>query len=155
MELMLDTNIINALLDGQIELEALSKHNAFITAVQIAELKDTKRTERRDALLGMVKRVNPAVKQAAAVWGDAKWGQALWASDDSQIPAIQSRIQELDAAAKKIPRNEFNQSRDARIVDAAIRNKLILVTRDSTLATAAQEFGCAVMTPGELTNSTH
>jgi rRNA-processing protein FCF1 len=155
MKLMLDTNILNAIADGKLNSDALQIHELYITDVQLTELKKTQCEERITTLLKCVQILNPTQQPSRGVWDDSSWDRSEFSESDGLYKKLESRIKELDAQKKKKSRETYNQSRDARIADAAIRHKMILVTNDETLRIAAIEFGCQGLTLTELSQKTN
>jgi predicted nucleic acid-binding protein len=140
---MLDTNVFNKLLDGEISSAALTGP-LLITGVQRAELKATSNTDRRTALLKIAEDVNPAVMPAASFCWDiagAGWDEAHWNDGSGQFEDMLDRLKVLDWKAGKKVRDPRNQMRDIVIAGTAIKLGAILVTNDRNLQTVVSEFG--------------
>lgn len=142
---MLDTNVFNHVLDEQITLDKFMGKVLFATHVQHDELERTLDPDRRKALLSIFHQIEAEViPTETAIWGDSKWGRAKWSNGDGLYEKLLARIKELDGNSRR-NKSSINQSRDARIAETAIRQRLILVTNDNNLKTAATENHCQVI----------
>jgi predicted nucleic acid-binding protein len=143
---MLDTHVFNRIADGEIPLATLKERRVVATHVQRTELERTSDPARRQYLLSVFRCLAPEnMPTKTAPWDDTPWDESEWSSSDDLYDRSLVRIQQLDQAAKKKPRDPDNQTRDARIAEAAIRENLILVTNDPQLSQAAREHGCRVI----------
>ena len=143
---MLDTNVFNALLDGEIALDAMAGRRLLVTGIQAGECRLTSDPVRRAALLKMIEVVDPEVCLAASFAFDidgAGLGQANWNDGTGTFERMHTRLKELD---KKPRRQELNQIRDVLIAETAIKLGATLVTNDGKLAEMVAEFGGQVMT---------
>lgn len=139
---MLDTNIFNRVLDGDIPVEDFQDLHVFATHVQLDELNATKDTARAAALLNVFKRIEPeVVVTSSAAWDVSKWDQASWSAEDSLSQKILGRLRELDAETGKTHRDPNNAVRDALIAETVIRNRVILISEDRNLRRVVEEFG--------------
>lgn len=146
---MLDTQIFDRVADGDIPVEVLRGRRLFVTHVQIGELQAIPDDARRTAILAVFHDLGAdTVPTSSAIWGDSYWGQAEW-SDGSAYESILTRLQELDAKAGKRPKG-FNQSRDARIAETALKRGFTLVTDDKNLAAVMRESGGRAISSKEL-----
>jgi len=140
---MLDTNVFNKLLDGELSTAALTGQ-LLITGVQKAELKATSNVERRTALLSIVEEVNPSLQPAASFSWDiegAGWNEAYWNDGTGKFESMLERLKELDLKSGKKMKDPRNQMRDVLIAETAIKLDAILVTNDRNLQTVISEFG--------------
>jgi len=124
---MFDTNIFNAILDEQIPIERLPrKFSYFVTHIQKDELEKTPEQERRVKLCEVFENIDQDnISTAPGVWGVSKWGNSSW-SDGNFYKKI---LNDLNQIEKK-----KNNVQDALIGETAIKNGLILITNDKTLA---------------------
>jgi hypothetical protein len=137
---MLDTNVFNAVADGSLRRHSFARRRIFASHVQERELAQTGDTQRRGQLLSEFNWIRPDSVSVTAVWDDSPWDGASWAAEDGMFEQISNRLVELDRRAGKRNRG-FNQSRDVRIAEAAIRNGLTLVTNDRNLKAVVQDLG--------------
>jgi predicted nucleic acid-binding protein len=137
---MLDTNVFNAVAAGSLPRHSLAGRRIFASHVQERELAQTGDAQRRGQLLSEFTRIRPNSVSVTAVWDDSPWDSASWAAEDGMFEQISCRLVKLDRRAGK--RNKgFNQSRDVRIAEAAIRDGLTLVTNDRNLKAVVQDLG--------------
>jgi hypothetical protein len=136
--LMLDTNVFNRVVDGDVPLSAFNGRRLFATSVQITELSETPDVARRNELLSVFQTLSPELKIATAVWDDSELDCANWSEEDGLFENMLARLSELDRGKKK---REFNLSRDVRIAEEAIRASLTLVTDDLNVAAVTKAFG--------------
>jgi predicted nucleic acid-binding protein len=137
--LMLDTNVFNRVVDGDVPLSAFNGRQLFATSVQMKELLATADVVRRNDLLSVFQTLSPELKMTTAVWDDSEWDCARWPEEDGLFEKMLARLTDLDRRKKKRGK-EFNLSRDVRIAEEAIRASLTLVTDDCNLATVTKEF---------------
>ncbi len=142
-EYMLDTNIFNLLAkDGTISVDVFKQITLFATHIQIDELNKTSNHHLKSLLVQMFDKVNPEnIPTSAAVWGVSKWGGARWGDADGLYERLKERVQKLDKANGKKPRNPTNQTNDALIAVTAIKNNLTLITTDLGLKQSTIECG--------------
>jgi predicted nucleic acid-binding protein len=127
---MLDTNIFNKVLDGQVCIDIFSKSSIYVTHIQHDELKATNNVLRRKQLLGIFHLIEKKkIDTESAVFDVSRFDEAKF-SDDSLYEQIKK---ELDAVKKKP-----NNIQDALIAETSIKNNLILITTDGIL----QEIVC-------------
>jgi len=74
---MLDTNIFNAIKDGDIDIEAIfSGLPIFVTHVQLDEIRAALNEARRTQLEGVVRGIpHQGLQTPSGVWDVSKWGQ--------------------------------------------------------------------------------
>lgn len=142
---ILDTNVFNALLDGDLDLSLFIGKRVYVAHLQEDELANTPDTVRRDALLALATRlVAEPIPTSSAVWDVSKFGQAKWTKRNSLFEKIRSKIRAEDASAGKKLRPQ-NQTRDALLGETAIREGLTLVTNDKGLTAVVRACGGAVV----------
>jgi len=137
---MLDTTEFNYLLDGKIPASSFAGARLLVTGIQVAELRATKDTSRRECLLAVFTQVNPSVELASSFAFDidgAGWDQAYWNDGSGTVEQMLRRLQELDPSTK----NQLNQWRDILIAETAIKNDAILISHDENLRKVVCEFG--------------
>ncbi len=124
---MFDTNIFNAILDGNIQIDDLPRNfSYFVTEVQKDELEKTPDQWRKQKLLEVFKSINQKnIPTSTGVLGFSSWGNCCY-SDGVFYKKI---LNDLNQIEKK--KNNF---KDALIGETAIQNGLILVTNDKALA---------------------
>jgi predicted nucleic acid-binding protein len=160
---MLDTNIFNHILDGSISLNGIEENaELYATHIQMDELNNTTDQNRRNALIKVFKSLinnevptestildvsrlgqsklggNRIVPTESAIWCISKWDQASWAAEDSLYEPIKNELDKNNGY-------RTNNIQDALIAETAIKNNIILVTRDRDLFTIASKFGCLCM----------
>lgn len=161
MKLMFDTNIFNAILDGQIGVsEIKSQHELYVTHIQEDEIKATKRDERRNQLLAVFKEVSQSrdisnsiptegfvlgvsrlddaklsskVPTETMVWDTSNWGEAKWGTGDF--------YEKIKNKLDKRNKNKSNNTHDALIAETAMVNGYVLVTHDGDLFSVVSELG--------------
>jgi len=127
---MLDTNIFNRILDGQVSIAVFCKSSIYITHVQHDELGATKKDLRRKQLLEIFRLIEKKkIPTESAVFGVSRFDEAKF-SDSILYEKIKKK---LDAVEKKP-----NNMQDALIAVTSIKNNLILITTDLPL----QEIVC-------------
>jgi hypothetical protein len=147
---MLDTNAFDRTADGNIPADAFRGRRLFVTHLQLDEIRAIPAEKRRASLLGRFNEIGAEmVPTSTGIFGDSYFGQAEWSSEDGVYEAMLARLQELDKAAGKRPRG-FNQSRDVRIAETALRHGYTLVTDDSSLGIVMRERGGRAIRPEDL-----
>ncbi len=141
--LMLDTNVFNRLLDGNISPSSFEGHRLLVTGIQRDELSKTKDDARRTALLATFEAISPEVGLASSfalgIEG-AGFDQAYWNDGSGNFEKMRKRLQALDRNKKPL-----NQERDILIAETAIKNGATLVSDDRNLRQVVAEFGgCAI-----------
>jgi predicted nucleic acid-binding protein len=123
---MVDTNIINRILDHNLDLKNFKRpdQHIFTTHVQRDEIIKTKNETRRNELLSVFQEVDNPIPTESALWGKSNWGESKWATDD----LVENILEELDKKDKRKSNPE-----DALIADTAIKNNFILITEDGPL----------------------
>jgi hypothetical protein len=137
---MLDTNVFNHVLDGRISLSSLEGRRLLVTGVQVSELRATRSTDKRAALLATFEEIQPTQALAESFcWGieGAGFDQANWNDGSGNFDKMLARLQHLDTKTKE----KLNQVRDILIAETAIKSGAILVSGDSNLRQVVSEFG--------------
>jgi predicted nucleic acid-binding protein len=138
MKYMLDTNVFNWLVQGDLSIDDLPSNGDFVaTPVQRAELEATRTDEKREALLAMFSEVVIDLYSASLSFDvrGAGFDQGRW-TDGKLASAIRSDLERK--------RKKRNNVQDALIAETAITNGFILVTCDGELRRAAEAHGCRV-----------
>lgn len=135
-----DTNIFNRIADGDVDAVAISAAaNLYATHIELNELQRTRKDERREQLLRVFDAIGPKrIPTESAVWGVSEWGGSKWTAEDNLYQPI---VEALNAENGGKP----NNTHDALIAEAAIRNGLALVTEDTDLAKVAKKHGGVVI----------
>jgi predicted nucleic acid-binding protein len=139
MKFVVDTCIINKLIDGKINFDVLPQNSSFFAShIQIDEINKTPDTERKAQLLSKFTEVIPKIiPTKSAVWDVSRWDQAEL-SDGMLYNYLK---QALDFLNKSKP----NNVNDALIAETAIVNGYTLFTSDRHLAEVAQKYEGKVM----------
>lgn len=129
MTYLLDTNIFNQLVDGRISFADLPSDGPFLaTYLQMQEIGNTKRQERREVLQSKFQEINPqTVAVETSLWGVTPYGEGKYGGDSDLFKSL---LVELDAKnnAKK------NNYADVLIAEVTIVNGHTLITADQDLA---------------------
>jgi predicted nucleic acid-binding protein len=138
MKYVVDTNIINRLIDGAIQPEDLPSDGEFIaTHVQIDELNKTQDQERRARLFIKFATLKTEVAPTESlVVGLSRVGHCKL-SDGSLYTSLRTALDKRNS-------RKTNNAHDALIAEVAAKNGYVLVTTDSDLAAVAEEHGCKV-----------
>ena len=138
MKCVVDTNIINRLVDGTFFLEDLPPDTECVaTHVQIDELSNTKDTERRAKLfLKFATTVEYVIPTESTVLGISRVGYSKL-SDGNQYNLVKAELDSLNGG-------KSSNIQDALIAEVAIANGYILLTADYHLFEVANKHGCAV-----------
>src|SRR5262249_51198900 len=99
--------------------------------------------ERATALLNVFKQIGPdSVSTPSTILGVSALGRSRLSGEDGVFEKMLARLEELDKASKKKPKNEFvNRRRDILIAQTAVRDGLTLVSNDGNLRQVTKEFG--------------
>ena len=119
--LMLDTNVFNRVLDGNILLSSFEGHRLLVTGIQRDELSKTKDDVKRTKLLATFEAISPEVVLASSFAFDiegAGFDQAYWNDGSGKFEEMRKLLQELDRNKKLL-----NQERDILIAETAIKSK--------------------------------
>jgi predicted nucleic acid-binding protein len=135
---VVDTNIINWLVDGRLRLEELPGDGEFVvTHVQRDELAKTRDEQRRAQLFAKFETtVDREVPTESMVVGISRIGLAK-ISDGKLYCSVRDALSTLN-------KGKSNNSHDALIAEVAIENGWVLITADGDLAQVATSHGCKV-----------
>ena len=138
MKCIVDTNIINRLVDGSLSTDDLPRDAEFLaTHVQIDELNKTSDSERRARLfLKFATTVDTLVPTESTVTGISRL-------DHSKL-SDGARYDSLKADLDSVNQGKANNPHDALIAEVAIANGYTLLTADYHLAEVAKKRGCTV-----------
>lgn len=137
MRYVVDTNIINWLVDGAIRPEKLPNDGQFVaTHVQVDELNNTQDKERRAQLfLKFTATVDDVVPTESMVVGISRIGLSK-ISDGALYYSLKGALDNK--------RKRRNNAQDALIAEVAIKNNYVLLTADRDLSEVAKHHGCTV-----------
>ena len=137
---ILDTNIFNRIVDGELNGEEIGKRTTLCaTHVELNELQNARNEERRGHLLNIFEAVDAKlIPTTSAVWGVSEWGSAEYTSEDSNYPNIVKRLEKKNGG-------KGSNVRDALIADTAMSLGLTLVTEDRHLFEVVAEAGGSVV----------
>jgi len=135
MKYVVDTSIVNKLVDGKIAASELPTDGEFVAShIQIDELKKTKDAERRVKLLTRFVELDAEiVKTESAVFGRSKFGRAKF-GDGITVPALRAALDALNGSKP-------NNANDALIAEIAINNGFTLLTSDYDLNAIVESYG--------------
>ena len=138
MAYVVDTNIINWLVDGHIDIRQLPQDDELIVShIQRDEINNTKDDDRRDALNQMFARVIDDIEPTeSVVAGVSRVGLAK-VSDGVLFESLREA---LNSANK----GKSNNTHDALIAEIAINNDFTLITADQDLNDITLEHGGTV-----------
>ncbi len=141
MKYMVDTCIINRLVDGLLSTSDLPSEGEYMaTHVQMDELKRTSDLSRRVSLLQkFTTLVDDMVPTASTVLGVSKVGQCKL-SDGNLCETLRAELDKRNKGKK-------NNIQDALIAEVAIQRGWTLLTTDNDLAKVALKNGCRVQDP--------
>ncbi len=155
MDFMLDTCVINRILDGLVGNVWSLRGRNFVTDIQMQEILDTKDPARREYLLRGLIALRPGIIRPTELpqlfdGGEGfdtgerfPMGSEVWHCPS--MPLSFGRI--VPVVARTLPVNRKrpeNPFRDGFIAETALLNGMTLVTADTRLATAAQALGVNV-----------
>lgn len=140
---MLDTNLFNALADGEIQLPSFAGRLLFATHLQCDELDKTANEARRAKLREAFRKIEPdELITSGAMWDVSRWDQATWSQDDDLLERMRALLRELDKKDRKKRKDEdYNQACDVLSAATAIKNGLTFVTDDENLRMVVHRFG--------------
>ena len=136
---MLDTNIINRLIDGLWDISQLpTDAPCYVTHIQRDELAKTQDAERRKQLLTKLEEIAPKMALTESmIEGISRVGECRL-SDGIQYEEI---LNELDKAKKRA-----NNPQDALIAETALKLGFTLVSADTTLINVMTTHGGRTLT---------
>jgi predicted nucleic acid-binding protein len=127
MKYVVDTSIINKLVDGKIDPSKLPTDGEFIAShIQIGEINNTKDPVRRAQLFLRVTKVAPELVPTESFALNTTWLDHVKLSDGTTY-------QEVRDALDKLNGSKPNNINDALIAETAINNGFILLTADDHL----------------------
>ena len=138
MKYMVDTNIINWLVDGSLSTENFPQDAAFVaTHIQHDELSKTRDSTRRQKLIDRFNTfVDSTFPTESTILGISKLDSCKMGEG-----RIFSRLKsDLDL----LNHGKSNNSEDALIAEVAIVNGHTLITADDDLRAVAEQHGCNV-----------
>ena len=111
---MVDTNIINRILDHNLDLEIFRNPSSefFVTHIQKDEIVKTPDINRRNDLLSIFNEISKSVSTESGLYGISKYGAGKYSSDG----LVKKIRMELDKKEKR-----RNNPHDALIADTAIK----------------------------------
>lgn len=140
MKYVIDTCIINKLLDGEVQEEELPNDGGYvITTVQVDEINNTsdKDRERRARLnIILIKLKVDIVSTESIVFGVTRFNNMKFGDGVT----YKSLLSSLDEKNKR----KHSNARDAVIAETALKNGHTLLTTDKDLSEVAREHGCKV-----------
>jgi predicted nucleic acid-binding protein len=154
MPFMLDTCIVNRILDGEVGNEWSLRGDIFVTDIQLQEILDTREPSRRNFLLRGLLALRPTVIRPSELPQLYDCGRGFDTGErlprsmeacTASVPLSFGRFVTLIAG--RLPANRkrpWNPLRDAFIAEAALLNSMTLVTADGRLNDAAAMFGLQV-----------
>jgi rRNA-processing protein FCF1 len=133
---MFDTNIFDAILDGNVPIDDLPKgYEYYVTHVQrneINNIKNTGKIERKKCLLSLFNKLKGAsLHTETSIWGVTNWGESKWRANGGLM--------------HKISGDNIKHQSDALIAETAILNNIILVTNDEQLIQKVKKLEGAVI----------
>jgi hypothetical protein len=136
---MLDTTEFNAVAKGHVPISEFAGRRLFATHVQLDELDQTPCEQLRAELRASFEEIAAvSLPTESAVFDVSRWDQAKWPANDS---VFKNMFASLEARDKTSEKRHLNRLRDIVIAETAIRNGLILVSRDANLRAVTIEFG--------------
>jgi predicted nucleic acid-binding protein len=136
MKYIVDTCIINKLIDGLIEPDELPSDGDFVAShIQIDELNRTKDEERRGRLfLVFAKTIDQIVPTESTVIGVSRLDECK-ISDGVLLETLRNQLDAKNGG-------KANNSEDALIAEIAVENGYTLLTADYDLSEVAKANGC-------------
>jgi predicted nucleic acid-binding protein len=135
---VVDTNVINRLIDGSLSTEDMPAEAELVaTHVQVDELNKTRDEDRRARLfLRFTTTVDDVVPTESTILGVSRLGYSKLGDG-----GLYGRLKtDLDALNKA----KANNAQDALIAEVAIANGYTLLTADYDLSLVARKHGCTV-----------
>lgn len=135
MKYVVDTNIVNWLIDGKIAPSALPSDGKFYTThVQIDEINRTSNEDRRARLfLTLASSLSGVLPTETVVMDVSRWDYSKW-GDGAVYTSVKSDLDALNSG-------KASNIRDALIAEVCIVNSYTLLTADKDLADATQRLG--------------
>lgn len=134
MSYMLDTNVLNWLVDEHIKQEDLPAGDYFVTHIQIEELMASAEQERRTRLTLVLVELRPTrVNTESMVMDVSRWDNANW-GDGVVFDKLRGILDQLN-------KGKANNVQDALIGEVCILKGYTLLTADKHLAQAVNQHG--------------
>jgi predicted nucleic acid-binding protein len=139
MKYVVDTSLINKLVDGTVGADELPNDGSFVAShIQIDELNQTKNVQRRTKLLEKFAEViDEVLPTESFVLGTSRLGEGRLGDGVS----YQAMKADLDSRNK----GKTNNSEDALIAEVAMKNGYTLLTADFDLYQVAYVHGIGTM----------
>jgi rRNA-processing protein FCF1 len=135
MKYVVDTNIINRLVDGTIRIEELPTDGLFVAShVQIDEINRTKNPERRKKLLEKFAETVDEILPTESFVLDVSALDGAKLGDGGSYELLKTELDRRN-------RNKSNNSHDALIAEIAMNNGYVLLTADFDLYQVAYAHG--------------
>ena len=137
IKFMFDTNIFDAILDGQVAVDQFPKEaKYFVTHIQKDEIEAIVDPDKLDRKAKLLKTFNSLeqtkVLTESAVFDVSKWDECKFTAEDNLI--------------EELRKGNLAHTEDALIGETAIRNEYILVTNDPRFLKRVQELGGKAIT---------
>ena len=138
MKYVVDTSIINKLVDGAIDVSELPSNGEFLAShIQIDEINKTKDEERRAKLfLTFSKTIDDVVPTESFILGKSRLDEGKL-SDGKSYEMIKNHLDSLN-------NKKQNNVDDALISEVALKNGYTLLTADYHMYETAQIYNIAV-----------
>ncbi|HEU4343106.1 MAG TPA: hypothetical protein VFU31_16255 [Candidatus Binatia bacterium] len=135
MKYVVDTSLINKLVDGSVHADELPKDGSFVAShIQIDELNRTKNSKRRSELLQKFSEaIDEVVPTESFVLGTSRLGEGKL-GDGVSYGSIKTELDSLNGG-------KTNNSEDALIAEIAMKNGYVLLTADFHLYQVAYTLG--------------
>jgi predicted nucleic acid-binding protein len=138
MKCVVDTNIINRLIDGSLSTEDIPADAELVaTHVQIDELNKTRDEERRARLFLRFATTVDSVIPAESFVLDVSRLDYSKLGDGGLYGELRAELDSLN-------KGKANNAQDALIAEVAITNGYALLTADYHVAEVARKYGCTV-----------
>jgi len=138
MKYVVDTNIINWLVDGKIDNSMLPSDGEFVaTHIQIDEINKTSDEERRARLfLTLASSLSDLLPTESAVWDVSRFNWSKY-GDGVAYNSMKSQLDSLNGG-------KASNIKDALIAEVCLVNSHTLLTADQDLAKVAIDHGTMV-----------
>ena len=135
MKYVVDTSLINKLVDGSVHANELPKDGSFVAShIQIDELNRTKNGKRRSELLQKFSEtIDEVLPTESFVLGTSRLGEGKLGAGVS-YETIKTELDSLNGG-------KTNNSEDALIAEIAMKNGYVLLTADFHLYQVAYTLG--------------
>jgi predicted nucleic acid-binding protein len=139
MKYVVDTSLINKLVDGSVHADELPRDGSFVAShIQLDELNRTKNSQRRLELLQkFLETIAEVLPTESFLLGTSRFGQGKL-GDGASYEAIKKELDSLN-------KGKANNSADALIAEVAMKNGYVLLTADFHLYEVAYAHGIGVI----------